>query len=88
MMLNKMRSSNRKSKICRVLRYHDDARWSHGPSLNDLRLKNHIRVWQLDKMMPKREKVALAYLYFIPKPHKVSSDSIFARLHQLLHLLF
>ena len=44
--------------------------------LNDLRSKNHIRVWQLDKMMPKREKVALAYLYFIPKPHKVSSNSI------------
>ena len=47
--------------------------------LNDLRSKNHIRVWQLDKMMPKREKMALAYLYFIPKPHKVSSDSILAR---------
>ena len=44
--------------------------------LNDLRSKNHIRVWQLDKMMPKREYVTLAYLYFIPKPHKVSSNSI------------
>jgi hypothetical protein len=39
--------------------------------LNDLRSKKHILVWQLDQMMPKREKVALAYLYFIPKPHKV-----------------
>ena len=39
--------------------------------LNDLRSKNHIRVWQLNKMTPKREEVQLAYLYFIPKPHKV-----------------
>ena len=39
--------------------------------LNDLRSKDHIRVWQLEKMMPKRDKVALAYLYFIPKSHKV-----------------
>ncbi len=40
--------------------------------LNDLRSKDHIRAWQLDKMMPKRDEVALAYLYFIPKPHKVT----------------
>jgi hypothetical protein len=40
--------------------------------LHDLRSKEQIRVWQLDKMMPKRDKVALAYLYFIPKPHKVN----------------
>jgi hypothetical protein len=39
--------------------------------LNDLRSKDHIRVWQLNEMMPKRDKVALAYLYFIPKPHKI-----------------
>jgi hypothetical protein len=39
--------------------------------LNNPRSKDHIRAWQLNKMMPKREKVALAYLYFIPKPHKV-----------------
>jgi hypothetical protein len=39
--------------------------------LNNLRSKEHIRAWQLREMMPKREKVALAYLYFIPKPHKV-----------------
>jgi hypothetical protein len=39
--------------------------------LNDLRSKNHIRAGQLDKMMPKRDKIALAYLYFILKPHKV-----------------
>jgi hypothetical protein len=41
--------------------------------LNDLRSKDHIRVWQLKKMLPKREKVDLAYLYFIPKPHKVNN---------------
>jgi len=39
--------------------------------LNDLRAKNYIRAWQRVQMMPKREKTALAYLYFIPKPHKV-----------------
>jgi hypothetical protein len=39
--------------------------------LNNLRSKDHIRAWQLNEMMPKRNKVALAYLYFIPKPHKV-----------------
>jgi hypothetical protein len=39
--------------------------------LNDLRAKKHIHAWQLDKMMPKRDKVALAHLYFIPKSHKV-----------------
>jgi len=45
--------------------------------LNNLRSKDRIRVWQLNKMMPKREKVALAYLYFIPKPHKVTNIHIF-----------
>ena len=40
--------------------------------LNSLRTKDQIRAWQLEKMMPKRDKIALAYLYFIPKPHKVS----------------
>ena len=41
--------------------------------LNDLRSKKHILAWQLDKMMPKRDKVALAYLYFVPKSHKVTN---------------
>jgi hypothetical protein len=40
--------------------------------LNDLRGKNYIGTWQLDQMMPNRKKIALAYLYFIPKPHKVT----------------
>jgi hypothetical protein len=40
--------------------------------LNDFRSKDHIRAWQLDKMMPKRDEVALAYLYFISKPSKVT----------------
>lgn len=39
--------------------------------LSNLRSKDHIRVWQLNKMMPKQDQVELAYLYFIPKPHKV-----------------
>jgi hypothetical protein len=39
--------------------------------LNDLRSKKHILAWQLDLMMSKREKISLAYLYFVPKPHKV-----------------
>ena len=42
--------------------------------LNDLRSKKYIRAWQLNQMMPKREKVTLAYLYFIPKPHKVNRE--------------
>jgi hypothetical protein len=40
--------------------------------LNNLRLKKQIMARQLREMMPKREKVELAYLYFIPKPHKVN----------------
>ena len=44
--------------------------------LNDLRSKKHILAWQLDQMMPKRNEVALAYLYFIPKPHKVTQHPI------------
>ena len=39
--------------------------------LNELRAKKQIMAYQLEKMMPKRDKIALAYLYFIPKPHKV-----------------
>lgn len=42
--------------------------------LNDLRSKKHILAWQLNKMMPKRDKIELAYLYFVPKPHKVISE--------------
>jgi hypothetical protein len=44
--------------------------------LNLLRSKDQIRAWQLKEMMPNRDKVALAYLYFIPKPHKVSNTHI------------
>ena len=44
--------------------------------LNDLRSKKHILAWQFDQMMPKRNEVALAYLYFIPKPHKVTQRPI------------
>ncbi len=40
--------------------------------LNNLRSKQYIRAWQLRQMMPIRNKVELAYLYFIPKPHKVN----------------
>ena len=40
--------------------------------LNDLRSKKHLLAWQFDKMMPKREHVELAFLYFLPKPHKVN----------------
>ena len=45
--------------------------------LNELRSKNHIKAGQLNQMMPKADKVTLAYLYFIPKPHKVSFISIY-----------
>jgi hypothetical protein len=46
--------------------------------LNSLRSKDHIRAWQLNEMMPKRNKVDLAYLYFIPKPHKVTNIYTFS----------
>jgi hypothetical protein len=45
--------------------------------LNDLRSKKHILAWQLNKMMPKRDKVTSAYLYFIPKPHKVNFNFVY-----------
>jgi hypothetical protein len=31
--------------------------------------------------MPKQDKVALAYLYFIPKPHKVNFNFIFCHVN-------
>ncbi len=39
--------------------------------LNDLERKKHIKPWQHKKMRPDQKKIQLAYLYFIPKPHKV-----------------
>ena len=39
--------------------------------LNELSGKNQIKVWQYKKMRPDQKKIQLAYLYFIPKPHKV-----------------
>jgi hypothetical protein len=41
--------------------------------VNNLLSKDQIRAWQLDKMMPERDKVASAYVYFIPKPLKVTN---------------
>lgn len=55
--------------------------------LNSLRSKRHILVWQLDAMMPRREKVQLAYLYFIPKPHKVCSLSSIDHLLNWIHFI-
>lgn len=40
-------------------------------SLNQLKSTNKIREDQRLKMMPIRDKTELAYMYFIPKPHKV-----------------
>ena len=39
--------------------------------LNDLRSKKQITQWQQTKMMPDKNKLKIAYLYFIPKPYKV-----------------
>jgi hypothetical protein len=39
--------------------------------LNDLNSKKQMRVWQYNRIMPNKEKIILAYLYFIPKSHKV-----------------
>ena len=54
--------------------------------LNDLRSKKHIMAWQLKKRLPKREKVALAYLYFVPRPHKVNITDCFLVSISLLSL--
>jgi hypothetical protein len=40
--------------------------------LNDLSIKKQIKPWQYKKMLPNQKKIQLAYLYFVPKPHKVS----------------
>ena len=40
--------------------------------LDNLRLTKRISVKQYNKMIPDRAKVHLAYMYFIPKAHKVS----------------
>jgi hypothetical protein len=40
--------------------------------LNDLNSKKQIRVWQHKQMMPQKDKIKLAYRYFIPKSHKVN----------------
>jgi len=40
-------------------------------TLDSLQSKKRITAKQHDKMMPDREKVHLAYMYFIPKAHKV-----------------
>ncbi len=55
---------------------------------NELRSKNHIRAKQLDEMIPKQDKVALAYLYFIPKPHKVIFGRFLSRYSCLFSLFF
>ena len=42
-----------------------------GRLLNQLRSADKIREWQRKKMMPIRTKTELAYMYFVPKTHKV-----------------
>lgn len=39
--------------------------------LNDLRSKKYISIKQYSRMRPNRSKTHLAYMYFIPKAHKV-----------------
>ena len=41
--------------------------------LDDLRSKKRILAKHHKKMMPDRQKMHLAYMYFVPKPHKVST---------------
>ncbi|CAF1526878.1 unnamed protein product, partial [Rotaria magnacalcarata] len=38
--------------------------------LNELRSKKMILPWQYEKMLLNKNQIKLAYLYFIPKPHK------------------
>jgi hypothetical protein len=60
--------------------------------LNDLRSKKFISAKQYSKMTPNRAKVHLAYMYFIPKAHKVrrlgevhSSSFLCVRLFRKTH---
>jgi hypothetical protein len=53
--------------------------------LNDLNSKKQIRVWQYKRMMPQKDKMKLAYLYFIPKAHKVII-AIFTKIFSLFHI--
>ncbi|CAF2096573.1 unnamed protein product [Rotaria magnacalcarata] len=66
-----------RKKTCAYIELDSDPLWSVFDKvillLNGLRAKKHILSWQLDKMIPKREKVQSAYLYFIPKPHKIGT---------------
>ena len=39
--------------------------------LNQLRSADKIKEWQKKKMMPIRDETELAYMYFVPKTHKV-----------------
>lgn len=55
--------------------------------LNDLRSKKHLFAYQHDKMMPKRDEVELAFLYFLPKPHKVNLTVFFLKYNSLSFLL-
>jgi hypothetical protein len=43
-----------------------------GRLLNQLRSAEKIREWQKKKMMPIRAETELAYMYFVPKTHKVT----------------
>jgi hypothetical protein len=51
--------------------------------LNDLRSKDHIRAWQLNQMMPKKDKVALAYLFFLLI--YIDTHDISERLNNIIH---
>lgn len=51
--------------------------------LHDLKSKKRISVKQHNKMMPDRTKVHLAYMYFVPKTHKVNTQY-----HEISSLVF
>ncbi|CAF1349920.1 unnamed protein product [Didymodactylos carnosus] len=44
--------------------------------LNDLHTKRQITARQHKRMMPDKKKIKLAYLYFIPKPHKLKINRV------------
>jgi hypothetical protein len=44
--------------------------------LNQLQTDDKIKLYQKEKMLPIQNKTQLAYMYFLPKPHKVNFWSV------------
>ena len=54
-------------------------------SLNRLKTSGKLKEWQRLKLVPILEKTELAYMYFVPKPHKVIIPGFFLHLRFIPH---